>query len=89
MGESNTYQQRENAGYKIIKSIKIDGVEIVLGEDLDKQLSKYVTWLFIYNRYQLGHYFVDKDDALIDFYQRVYKECIRVAEDLKRKNKNG
>jgi len=68
-------EERINAGYKIIKAIEIEDVEIVLGEDKSKQLSPYVTWICNQGRYNLGHYFENYRSALSDFYYRVFKEC--------------
>ena len=76
-------EQRINVGYKIIKSVKLEEeIEFVLGEKLDATLNKYVTWIYNYNCYHHGHYFKEYEDAILDFYQRVEKECNYIVEKL-------
>ena len=68
-----------NGNYRIIKAVQVDScLSIVLGEHTAD--NSYVTWLATdYNGYgnfsfNLGHYIIDRDEALMDFWLRVRKE---------------
>ena len=64
---------RQNAGFRIFDSIRIGGVEIVVGESARQ--TQYVTWLYTpQSQYLWGHYFTDKKKALSDFYRRAEEE---------------
>ena len=64
---------RQNAGFRIFDSIRIGGVEIVVGENARR--TQYVTWLYTpQSQYLWGHYFTDKKKALSDFYRRAEEE---------------
>ena len=60
------------ADYTIIGKIKIDDMEIVLGENKDL-LKKYVTWQKPVYRddYNHGHYFEERAVALRDYFDRI------------------
>lgn len=80
-------EKRTNAGYIIIRQIKIDNTEIVLGENLNSEISKYVTWIYYNDTYYGGHYLNDLNEATIDFFQRVYDECKFVVQQLDKRKK--
>jgi len=60
------------ADYTIIGKIKIDDMEIVLGENKNLY-SKYVTWQKpVYREdYNHGHYFEERTEALRDYFDRI------------------
>lgn len=61
--------ERMNAGYVIVKAVKIECEEIVLGY----KNNEWATWRCEpqFNHYFWGHYFSSQANAQIDFYERV------------------
>ena len=79
---------RQNVGYQIIETVKINDVEFVLGEKQDAVCSKYVTWYCKNNEeYNFGHYFNDKQKAQLNLYHRALKELGFRVKILKEQSK--
>ena len=69
-------EQRTNAGYTIISSIKLPIDEFVVGEmPLSTGEKQYVTWYCVNGSdYYYGHYMNDKNIAMMDLYERAELE---------------
>lgn len=67
-------EERKNAGYVIIQSIKIGKTEVVLGKQETKFGTEYVTWLYANNSYFWGHYHNTEINALKDLLGRAQDE---------------
>lgn len=66
--------KRTNAGYEIIQSIPVGNTEFVLGESHGGG-AKYVTWeCKDGTNYFWGHYFMERENAVNDLYDRVENE---------------
>jgi len=81
-------QQENVAGYTITERIKVGANTFVLGEN-PNAVSPYVTWQHIEGRagYFWGHYFSNRDKALVDLSARVAKERNNISPDKARKTK--
>lgn len=62
--------QRINAGFVICKAVRIENEEIVMGVN---SAETWVTWRCEpeHDHYFWGHYFSTKENAEIDFYERL------------------
>lgn len=73
-------------GYEIIHELSIEDNSTVIGYNPDAH-SKYVIWSTTKNRkygYELGHYYIDFEDALHDFESRTNVLVKRNYETIKR-----
>lgn len=78
---------RCNAGYEIIKSIKLPDIEFVLGERQSSLGTQYVTWrCYDEKDYYFGHYTTSYNAALCDLYERAQDEIIYIISTLKENN---
>ena len=82
-------QQRTNAGYTIIASIKLPIDEYVVGEmQLSNGKMQYVTWYCVNGKdYYFGHYINDKNVAMMDLYERAEQEIKHYKRELLHKLK--
>lgn len=70
-------EERTNAGYEIIMSIKLPDEEFVLGKKTNATVTEYVTWRTPDGKiYYYGHYIKDERNAIIDLYERAQDEII-------------
>jgi len=73
------YEPRENAGYTIVRAVRIGESEFVAGEN---KSGEAVTWQYSdIGGYFWGHYFDNIQEALADLYRRAEEEC-RVKADI-------
>lgn len=64
------FKERLNAGYRIVDSVSVGGVEYVLGTHAERPCM-YVTWQCIdQENYRWGHYFNDELAAKADLLAR-------------------
>ena len=64
-------EERVNAGFTIIKTIKLPDEEFVLGIKNNGNKTEYVTWCCVENnKYYYGHYVSNYKVAVIDLYER-------------------
>ena len=64
-------EERVNAGFTIIKTIKLPDEEFVLGIKNNGNKTEYVTWCCVEKtKYYHGHYISNYDFAVIDLYER-------------------
>ena len=69
---NTTKNERTNAHYVIIQSVKIGDEEYVLGKHETEE--KYVTWNYANGAYHYGHYIDNYATAKIDLYTRCINE---------------
>ena len=78
---------RENARYKIIKSISLPSCEFVLGEKETASGTKYVTWRCVRLKdYYYGHYTESLITATRDLYERAKEEIEFILNNMEVNN---
>ena len=86
--KSETAESEKVAGYTITERIQVGKKSFVLGENPNAP-QQYVTWQHLEGRagYDLGHYFNNKDRAIVDLHTRADTERENTGTDRIRKSK--